>query len=52
MQVKMWNLKDYNSQALITQAKRSDGEDLVTLLAAIRIDHILMGVKILEFSTE
>ena len=44
------NLKEFNSQSLATQAKK--GEQLVSMMPAIKKVHDLMGDDIVELSTK
>ena len=44
------NLKEYNSQSLATQAKK--GEQLVSMMPAIKRAFSLMGDDIVDLSTE
>ena len=44
------DLKEFNSQSLTTQAKK--GEQIVSLMPAIKTAFNLLGDDIVEFSTE
>ena len=46
------DLKEFNSQSLSTQAKAKKGEQLVSMMPAIKNAFDLMGDDIVELSTE